>query len=150
MKTAEVDALPPDYLRRIVRLEARFAPRRQMDERGRFKCEGLWFKGCKGTRGGEAKPGSMTESIRQRGLLSPSEIAYIWNTTPGEIISFQEGYARAKAQGGERDYVRQNKALDYRGAVHPPGLRLVPPGPLTLPVNFATLLPLVRLSVAAR
>lgn len=52
-----------EYLRGIVRMEAIAAP--ELD-----KIEGLWRNGVKGTRGGKAKPGSMTQYIREKGLLT--------------------------------------------------------------------------------
>ncbi|OPY05598.1 MAG: hypothetical protein A4E61_00246 [Syntrophorhabdus sp. PtaB.Bin184] len=53
MKPWEVRSLRPDMLRRIVRMEARAFPRLT-------SCEGLWRNTVKGTRGGTARPGSMT------------------------------------------------------------------------------------------
>lgn len=55
-----------EYLRAIIRMEANAAP-------NLTNIEGLWRKGVKGTRGGKAKPGSMTRYIHDKGLLAPSK-----------------------------------------------------------------------------
>jgi hypothetical protein len=51
-----------EYLRGIVRMEANAAP-------NLTAIEGLWRNGVKGTRGGKAKPGSMTKFIMDNNLL---------------------------------------------------------------------------------
>lgn len=51
-----------NYLRGIVRMEQNAAPYLE-------KIEGLWRNGTKGTRGGEARPGRMTDFILQNELL---------------------------------------------------------------------------------
>lgn len=89
MKPAEVRALPPDKLRRIVIMEARAKPRLET-------IEGLWRNGVKGTRGGEKKPGSMTEFIRQEGLLPAAEIEQLSKRIPLEIVSNQERHAKSE------------------------------------------------------
>lgn len=87
MKPDEVRSLPEDYLRLIILIEARAAPRlREVD--------GLWRKPVLGRRGAEARPGSMTAFIRQEGLLSDDAIAEIIANAPPDLISFQEGAAR--------------------------------------------------------
>lgn len=93
MKPWEVHTLPPEQLRRIVLMEARAAPRLQ-------KIEGLWRNGVKGTRGGEAKPGRITDYIRQQGLLPPDEIDEIIAMAPEALVRFQAGQASAPV--GER------------------------------------------------
>lgn len=107
MKPWEVDALPADKLRRIVRMEARANPRLRT-------CEGLWRSTVKGTRGGTPKPGSMTKYIRDKGMLPPEEIDHIWNTTPQDIIEYQEGYAAALESGKVTEFVEANASKDYR------------------------------------
>ena len=87
MKPDEVRSLPEDYLRLIILIEARAAPRlREVD--------GLWRKPVLGRRGAEARPGSMTAFIRQEGLLSDDAIAEIIANAPPDLISFREGAAR--------------------------------------------------------
>jgi len=80
MHPEEVEALPADKLRGIVRLEARAKPRF-------VSITGLWGKGTK------AKSGSITEYIKTRGRLPVAEIERIQQDTPGELIAYQQGYA---------------------------------------------------------
>jgi hypothetical protein len=82
MQPEEVDELPPGLLRRIVLMEARAAPRLQ-------KIEGLWRNGVKGTRGGKAKPGRMTDYIRAKGLLPADEIDAIRELAPAALLHWQ-------------------------------------------------------------
>lgn len=89
MKPAEVDELPRNLLRRIVVMEARARPRLT-------DIEGLWRNGCKGTRGSEPRPGSITEYIRQRGLLPSEEIDRLIAEVPTAIISQQEAFAHGE------------------------------------------------------
>lgn len=86
MKPAEVAELPANLLRRIVVMEARAKPRLT-------DIDGLWRNGCKGTRGAEPRPGSITEYIRQRGLLPSQEIDRLVADVPKDIISRQEAFA---------------------------------------------------------
>ena len=86
MKPAEVRALPADKLQRIVLMEARAEPRLK-------KIEGLWANGCKGTRGGEKKPGRMTDFILAEGLLPPREVQHIRERVPLQLIANQDRYA---------------------------------------------------------
>src|SRR3546814_10709387 len=60
MKPHEVQTLPAWCLRLIVLMEARAAPRL-------INVEGLWRRSTR------ARPGTMTEFIRDRGLLPPRE-----------------------------------------------------------------------------
>ena len=83
MKTWEVHTLPVEQLRRIVLMEARAAPRLQ-------KIEGLWRNGVKGTRGGEKKPGRITDYIREQGLLSSEAIDEITAMAPQALVRFQD------------------------------------------------------------
>ena len=85
-KPFEVDAFPPVVLRRIVLLEARAHPRLR-------NVEGLWRKEVKGTRGGTKRPGSMTQYIREQGLLPEAEIDLIWNEAPKALIKWLENVA---------------------------------------------------------
>lgn len=75
-KTTELMTLPPWCLRLIVLVEARAAPRLQT-------VEGLWRKSTRD------RPGSMTRFIRDRGLLSASEIDAIIAGAPVDLIDFQ-------------------------------------------------------------
>lgn len=86
MKPDEIRELPRSYLRLIILMEARAAPRLR-------SVEGLWRKGTKGLRGREARPGSMTEFIRAERLLPHSEIDDIIAYAPADLISFQEAAA---------------------------------------------------------
>jgi len=59
----------------------------------------------------------MTKYIRDKKLLPEPEIDHIWNTTIERVIEFQEGYAQAKAEGKEAEFVASHAAQDYRGEV---------------------------------
>ena len=87
MRPAEVRALPPAQLRQIVLIEARAKPRLR-------NVDGLWRKPVMGRRGGEARPGSMTELIRAEGLLGPAEIDAIVEFTPRSLERWQDAVAR--------------------------------------------------------
>ncbi len=95
MKPWEVIELPPDKLRRIVILEARTS-KRHLDfakDKGWPRgvgiplTEGLWRRRVKGMRGAVAKPGSMTEYIRDKGLLPSAEIDALIAHTPTESFT---------------------------------------------------------------
>ena len=98
-KPSEIRALPPETLRRIVILEARAAPRLE-------KIEGLWRNGVKGTRGGEARPGSMTAFIRQERLLPDNEIDYLCEVVPQEIVRNQERFAHHQPIPSWEEFLR--------------------------------------------
>ena len=89
MKPQEIDELPNHLLRRIVIMEARAKPRLT-------DIDGLWRKGCKGTRGSVAKPGSITEYIRQRSLLPSEEIDRLVAQVPTQIVAYQEAFAQGE------------------------------------------------------
>jgi len=84
MQPAEVDALDPDYLAGIVRLEARARPRFQ-------KIKGLWG------RDSRKRPGSMTEYIRAKGLLPEAEVDRIIAETPKDIMKYQDSFQRGES-----------------------------------------------------
>ncbi|WP_253183416.1 hypothetical protein [Sphingobium phenoxybenzoativorans] len=86
MKPDEVMDLSVDELRVIVLMEARARPRLR-------NVQGLWRKPVLGCRGAKLRPGSMTEFIRERGLLSPSEIDRIVEIAPDELLDFQAAQA---------------------------------------------------------
>jgi hypothetical protein len=90
MTKQEVRELPANQLQRIVVMEARALPRLT-------KIEGLWRNGCKGTRGGDPKPGRMTTFIRDEQLLPAEEIARLEAVVPKEIVLRNE----VKASGQE-------------------------------------------------
>jgi hypothetical protein len=90
MKPDEVRDLPRNLLRRIVALEARAKPRLQT-------IQGLWRNGCKGTRGAEKRPGSITEFIKDESLLSKEEIEAIRRRVPLEIVAAQEAHRDGQA-----------------------------------------------------
>jgi len=73
----EIRDLPRWCLRLIVLVEARAAPRLHT-------VEGLWRKGTK------ARPGRMTDFIRNEGLLPAREVDRIWNNAPTDLIRFQD------------------------------------------------------------
>jgi hypothetical protein len=104
MKPWEVDTLPADKLKRIVIIEARTVQRhlefaeakaaeKGVDWDGKPLTEGLWRKRVKGKfangkpNGAYAKPGSITEYIREKGLLPSSEIDRIQAATPTTQLS---------------------------------------------------------------
>jgi hypothetical protein len=89
MKPDEVRALQKNYLRRIVVLEARAAPRLET-------IQGLWRNGCKGTRGAQKKPGRMTDFIRDEGLLPVDEIAQLTARVPIELVQAQQKFANGE------------------------------------------------------
>lgn len=82
MKPDEVRNLDPEYLKRIVFMEARATPRLT-------KIQGLWRNGCKGTRGAVKRPGSITEFILGEGLLNPHTIEEIWQMCPPELLEYK-------------------------------------------------------------
>jgi hypothetical protein len=79
MKTHEVDALPKQQLVRIVLMEARALPRLQ-------NVEGLWRTSTK------KRPGSMTQYIKEQGLLSAEHVEAI-QRVPKHLINYQEAFA---------------------------------------------------------
>src|SRR5262245_47898446 len=89
MKPDEVRALPKEKLRRIVLMEARAEPRLR-------SIQGLWGTGCKGTRGGEKKPGRMTDFIREDGLLPWEEVEHIRERVPLQLVAHQEAHAAGR------------------------------------------------------
>jgi hypothetical protein len=54
---------------------------------------GLWRKSVKGLRGATPKPGSMTEYIRQQGLLPADEIDAIAASAAEALVRWQEAVA---------------------------------------------------------
>lgn len=86
IKPDEVVELSANELRVIVLMEARAKPRLR-------NVDGLWRKPVLGCRGATAKPGSITEFIRERGLLPPAEIDRIIATAPTELLAFQAAQA---------------------------------------------------------
>ena len=103
MQIEEVAALPPKDLRRLVRLEARARPRFTSPD-----MKGLWgfdqpavkeYTYKSGAKKGQtrrakpAKPGSMTQFILDRGLLPATEVQWIIDNTPREIVAYQQEYA---------------------------------------------------------
>ncbi|RJG53986.1 hypothetical protein D0Z70_14555 [Sphingobium terrigena] len=110
MKPHEVRTLPALYLRLIVLIEARAAPRLRT-------VDGLWRKPIKGRGAGEARPGSMTEFIRAEHLLDPEEVDRIIAEAPGDLLAFQQAAARVALEHREPigDWIaRFNAGLDLR------------------------------------
>lgn len=87
MKPDEVRSLPQTYLRLIILIEARAKPRLRT-------VAGLWRTPVRGCRGGKARPGSMTEFIRNEGLLDEAEIDRIRDAAPPDLLNFQAAAAR--------------------------------------------------------
>lgn len=81
MKPDEVRALPEYWLRMIVLIEARAAPRLRT-------VEGLWRRSTK------SKPGRMTDFIRAERLLPEAEIDRIIASAPTSLVRFQEAAAQ--------------------------------------------------------
>jgi hypothetical protein len=77
MKEDEVRALPTYWLRMIVLIEARAAPRLRT-------VEGLWRRSTR------SRPGRMTDFIRAERLLDPAEVDEIVRTAPTELVRFQD------------------------------------------------------------
>jgi hypothetical protein len=89
MMPAEVRELPRDKLRRIVLLEARAEPRLR-------SIQGLWGNGCKGTRGGEKRPGRMTDFILDEGLLTAEEVRHLRGRVPLQLVENQYRHAEGE------------------------------------------------------
>lgn len=110
MKPWEVNELPENRLKRIVVLEARASQRHLDYAKNRFETskaemaaagedvsemqwdgkpltEGIWRKRVKGMRGAIARPGSMTEYIRERNLLPSDEIDRLIAATPTQALT---------------------------------------------------------------
>lgn len=89
VKPWELDQLDEARLKRIIVIEARAKPRLKT-------VEGIWRKRIKGMRGATPRPGSMTEYIREKGLLPSEEINRLITATPtrhlhrGEITNWQD------------------------------------------------------------
>ena len=81
MKPDEVRSLSTEWLRTIVLIEARAAPRLKT-------VEGLWRKSTR------TRPGRMTDFIRDEGLLDSAEIDRIIETAPPDLVAFQERAAQ--------------------------------------------------------
>jgi hypothetical protein len=71
-------------------------------------CKGLWRSATK------ARPAMMTDYIRSAGLLPAERIAAIKAEAPVEIIAFQTGFARAKAEDAESAFLAEHSLEDYR------------------------------------
>ncbi len=95
MKPFEVDMLGERELKVIVVLEARTRQRHLDYARAKGwprgegvpLIEGLWRRRVKGYRGAIPKPGSMTEYIREKGLLPSHEIDRLIAATPAEPLT---------------------------------------------------------------
>lgn len=85
---AELRTLPRAYLRLIILLEARAAPRLR-------NVEGLWRRTTK------TRPGRMTTLIRAEGLLPPDEVDEIVAHAPLDLVSFQAAAAATRAEARE-------------------------------------------------
>jgi hypothetical protein len=107
-KPWEIDALPAAQLRRIILMEARAKPRLR-------NVEGLWRKAVQGQRGAIARPGAMTDYIRDHALLPAAEIDEIVAVAPAALLRFQE--AQADVPLHERaDLAQWMRLFDMRDA----------------------------------
>lgn len=97
-KPAELHDFKKIYLRYIVIMESRAAPRLTA-------IQGLWRNGVKGTRGGEKKPGRMTDYIRDQGLLPSEEIDELIARAPSEILQKQSRYANGEEIPKWHDFI---------------------------------------------
>jgi hypothetical protein len=109
MKPWEVDELTAPQLCRIVIMEARTRERHLGHAEakswprgvGVALIEGLWRRRVKGMRGAVAKPGSMTEYIRTKGLLPEKQVANLIRLTPTTQIVQAEFEAKGIKNWGE-------------------------------------------------
>ena len=88
MKPDEVRALSAKWLRTIVLIEARAAPRLRT-------VAGLWRKSTK------TRPGRMTDFIRDEGLLHEAEIDRIIASAPNDLVDFQQRAAQQPLESRE-------------------------------------------------
>ncbi len=95
MKPNEVATLGEPELKAIVVLEARTLERHLAHARGKgwprgegvALCEGLWRRAVRGCRGATPRPGSMTQYIREKGLLPSREIDRLIAVTPTVLLT---------------------------------------------------------------
>lgn len=74
-------------------------------------CKGLWNRGCKGTRGGVARPGMMTDYIKKHKLLPAEQIAYLEQHVPLDLAAHLKAFrAELKEKGRAREDVEANTA----------------------------------------
>lgn len=111
MKPDEVRTLPQAYLRLIVLIEARAKPRLR-------EVAGLWRAPVLGhRRGATARPGSMTEYIREKRLIEEAEIERIIADAPVDLVAFQQAAAcvALEDRAPMRDWLeRFHQGADYR------------------------------------
>src|SRR3546814_6369107 len=86
VRTEEVERRSREECRVIVLMEARAKPRLRT-------IEGLWRKPVLGRGGATPRPGSMTEYIRDTGLLAPTEVDRIVRDAPTALVDFQRTQA---------------------------------------------------------
>jgi hypothetical protein len=86
VKPEELHEYERPQLRRIVLMEARAKPRLRT-------IEGLWRRPVRGVRGGTARPGSMTQYIREQQLLPEQEIDAIVQLAPQALVQWQQAVA---------------------------------------------------------
>src|SRR3546814_16038249 len=87
-------------------MEARAKPRRRT-------FEGLWRKPVLGRGGATPRPGSMTEYIRDTGLLAPTEVDRIVRDAPTALVDFQRTQALLPVD--ERETIGDWHADYHRG-----------------------------------
>jgi hypothetical protein len=102
------------YLRYIVIMEARAAPRLE-------KILGLWRNGVKGTRGGKAKPGRMTDYIRQYELLPAAEVDDLVARAPTMIVEEQQAHLLGLDTMGWHDFIEHFTPEDALDEIPLPG-----------------------------
>lgn len=111
-----------EYLAEIVIMEARAQPRLK-------KIEGLWRNGTKGTRGGQKKPGRMTEYIIEHGLLDADYVRFLEESVPKEIILNQARHLIGDAIPSWHDFlelVTSEDAAEDLGDSFGDGMLLLP------------------------
>jgi len=101
MKPDEVRGLPAEKLRRIVLMEARAEPRLRT-------IQGLWGNGCKGTRGGEKRPGRMTDFIVEEGLLKEGEVNELRKRVPLDLVANQQRHAAGEEVPSWPEFIAAN------------------------------------------
>lgn len=101
----EIRAFKKNYLRTIVIVEARAKPRLNA-------IEGLWRNGVKGTRGGQKRPGSITQFIREEGLLPSDEIDMLIEKAPLELIQNHQAFLNGLEVLDWHDFLEQYTVED--------------------------------------
>jgi len=125
-KPHELKALAPPFLRLIVLMEARAAPRLR-------NIDGLWRKPVQGRRGATPRPGSMTQFIREQKLLPGDEIDEIVALAPRDLLAWQDAVAALPAdRPAMAEWVRLFEQTSTPAFTHPGLPALFPQRPAPL------------------